>query len=621
MKYNLLDKISSPQDIKSLSNDQLEQLSQEVRDFLISSVSKTGGHLASNLGTVELTIALHKVFDSPDDKLIFDVGHQCYTHKLLTGRKALFETLRQKDGISGFPKTKESPHDAFISGHSSTSVSSAYGIAKAFKLQGIKNHAVAIIGDGAFTGGQVYEALNNAGRSDAQLIVILNHNDMSISKNVGAFARYLSTIRARPSYLKFKSSVEKTLNHTPVVGKPMKKWLENSKSMLKVIIYRSTFFEELGFSYLGPTDGHNINELVRVLRRAKELKRPVIIQVETTKGKGYSFAEENPGAYHSTSQFDPETGSSSDSIRTYSDVFGLTLKKLADDDDRICAITAAMKYGTGLNYFYGAHKERFFDVGIAEQHAVTFAGGLASQGMIPVFAVYSSFLQRGYDQVIHDLSIDNQRVVLAIDRAGIVGEDGETHQGIFDVAFLSQIPNIKIYSPEGYAELEICVQKAVMQDEGVACVRYPRGKNQKTHNLEETTQFCYKNNSEETLIISYGRIFSNCYDAVKELEDTGTKVSMLKLTQIAPLEKEVIDIALSYKQIIFVEEGIAKGGIAEHFGAELIKYNYKGSFVTRAIENVFVPQSTVIEAFETLELDKNSIKKLISSQIDVTNKK
>lgn len=615
MEYKLLNNIDSPNDVKGLSGSELNLLAKEIRHFLINSISKTGGHLASNLGTVELTLALHKVFNSPDDKLVFDVGHQCYTHKLITGRRLMFAKLRTKNGISGFPKTNESEHDSFISGHSSTSISAAFGMAKAFALQGKPNYAVAIIGDGAFTGGQAYEALNNAGRSKTRLIVILNHNDMSISKNVGAFSRYLTTIRARPSYLKLKAGVENALNHTPMVGKPIKGWLENSKSIVKTLIYRSTFFEELGFSYLGPTDGHDMTELIRALNRAKELNKPVVIQVETQKGKGYALAEQNPGAYHATAKFDPNVGSNATgTANSYSETVGLAIKELADADSRICAITAAMKYGTGLQHFYQAHKEKFFDVGIAEGHAVTFAGGLASQGLIPIFAVYSSFLQRGYDQTVHDLAIDKQHVILSIDRAGIVGEDGETHQGIFDVAYLGHIPGVTIYSPEGYEETKMCLKKAVNDDTGVVCVRYPRGAQTKAHNLIESCEYTLSEaNDKNKLLISYGRIFSNCYKAYEELAGIGENISLLKLTKIVPLDRAIIDIACKYRNVYFVEEGIKHGGIAEQIGSLLLENHFKGNYKIRAIDNKFVPQSTVDEAFEGLGMDKNSIISMIKS--------
>ncbi|MFZ2538282.1 MAG: 1-deoxy-D-xylulose-5-phosphate synthase [Oscillospiraceae bacterium] len=616
MEYNLLDKINNPCDLKNLTNKQLTELCAEIRSFLINTISKTGGHLASNLGTVELTVAMHKVFDCPEDKFIFDVGHQCYTHKLLTNRKDRFETLRKKGGISGFPKPSESEYDSFISGHASTSISAAYGIAKAFELQNKKNYAVAMIGDGAFTGGEAYEALNNAGRSKTRLIVILNHNDMSISKNVGAFARYLSTIRSKPSYLKLKSIVEKILRHIPVIGKPLKRWLEDSKSTLKMILYRSTFFEELGYTYLGPIDGHDIEQLINVLTRAKESNSPVLIQVETIKGKGYPFAEQNPGAYHALAGFDVLNGGDNVVMSDcYSNVIGTELTHLADENEKICAITAAMKYGTGLHIFYTAHKDRFFDVGIAEGHAVTFAGGLASQGLLPVFCVYSSFLQRGYDQIIHDLAIDPKHVVLCVDRAGIVGEDGETHQGIFDVAFLSHIPGITIYSPEGYDEAKLCLQKAINQDNGVVAVRYPRGGDSKQHNLPISTTISYVDNDMNMLLISYGRVFTNCFKATKSLETQSVKLSLLKITQIAPLDKEMLEIALSYEKIFFVEEGIKTGGIAEQVCATITAMGYKGSFNTIAIENTFVKQGDVPSVLADLRLDAKSIEKYILQEM------
>lgn len=616
MKYNLLNKINEPCDLKKLTDIQLVELCGEIRTFLINTISQTGGHLASNLGTVELTVAMHKVFDCPDDKFVFDVGHQCYTHKLLTGRRDIFNTLRKQGGLSGFPKPSESKYDSFISGHASTSISVAYGIAKAFELEQKDNYALAVIGDGAFTGGEAYEALNNAGRSKTRLILILNHNDMSISKNVGAFARYLSVIRSKPSYLKLKNSVDNVLRHTPLIGNPLRKWLENSKSVLKTLLYQSTFFEELGYTYLGPIDGHDINQLTNVLIRAKESKSPVVIQVETKKGKGYPFAEENPGAYHAISGFDILNGGDNVVMSDcYSNAIGTELTRMADDNQKICAITAAMKYGTGLHTFYQAHKKRFFDVGIAEGHAVTFAGGLASQGLLPVFCVYSTFLQRGYDQIIHDLAIDNKHVVLCVDRAGIVGEDGETHQGVFDVAFLSHIPNVTIYSPEGYDEAKLCLNKAVNEDSGIVAVRYPRGGNKRKHNLSSSTNINYIDNNSNVLIISYGRIFSNCYEAVNELSkdsENQKRVSLLKITKIAPLDKKIIDIALSYDKIYFVEEGIKTGGIGEQVGSMLIENEYKGEYCIKAIENKFIPQSTVDQAFELLGLDKNSIKEMIS---------
>ena len=435
--YPILSRINDPADIRPMSYDELIALSAELRDFLITHVAQTGGHLASNLGVVELTLALHRVFDTPEDSLIWDVGHQCYTHKILTGRRDRFDTLRQPGGLAGFPKPAESPYDVFIAGHSSTSISAAYAVACANKMKGNGHYAVAVIGDGAFTGGMAYEALNNAGRSKTNLVIVLNHNSMSINKNVGAFARYLAVIRSKPSYLRLKERTEFVLDHIPLVGERMKEALRSSKSLLKFILYHSTFFEELGFAYFGPVDGHDLPALEQTLRRAKSLKQPAFVYVETVKGRGYEYAEKNPAVFHGVGSFDVETGnpdvSSEDS---FSAVFGRELAALADKDDTICAITAAMKAGTGLTEFAARHRNRFFDVGIAEQHAVTFAAGLASQGFRPVAAVYSTFLQRAYDQILHDAAIGGLHVVLAVDRAGLVGDDGETHQGIYDVAFL-----------------------------------------------------------------------------------------------------------------------------------------------------------------------------------------
>lgn len=611
MNENLLSGIDFPGDIKNLSNDELVSLCADIREFLVGTISKTGGHLASNLGTVELTVALHKVFSCPSDKLVFDVGHQCYTHKLLTGRKNSFHTLRQKDGISGFPKPSESEYDAFIAGHSSTSISAAYGIAQAMKLKGEKNFAVAIIGDGAFTGGEAYEALNNAGRSKTRLIVILNHNDMSISKNVGAFARYLSHIRSGPAYLKMKRGVDSFLSKVPLMGAPIKRWLEQSKSTLKTILYRSTFFEEMGFQYFGPVDGHDIPQLIRVLSTAKNSNLPVLIQVETIKGKGYAYAEENPGAYHAIGGFDILNGGDNVVMsECFSNCIGNELTRLAHENNRICAITAAMKYGTGLHTFCSTFKERFFDVGIAEAHAVTFAGGLASEGYIPVFCVYSSFLQRSYDQIIHDLSIDKKHVVLCVDRAGIVGEDGETHQGIFDVSFLSGVPNISIYSPDSYEEARLCLFEAIEKEVGVVAVRYPRGGEKKNHTLPANINFSFDKKGGETLVVAYGRIFSNCADAVAELEED---ISLLKLCKITPLDPQISEICLGYKKILFVEEGIKIGGIAMQLLTFLQESGFDGVFKTIAVSEGFVKQGSVQECLSMLHMDKNSIKKSIKA--------
>lgn len=592
-KISLRD-ISLPSGLKSLTLTQCENLSQEIREILIDTVAKTGGHLASNLGTVELTLAIHRVFSSPKDKIIWDVGHQAYTHKLVTGRLESFSSLRQENGISGFPKPSESVHDAFIAGHSSNSISAACGIARGMKLQGDGHHAVAIIGDGAFTGGLAYEGLNNAGKSEDNIIIILNHNDMSISKNVGAFAKYIAGIRANPDYLNTKQTIEKILNRTPFVGKPLKKVIKSSKAAVKGLIYHSTMFEDFGFVYLGPVDGHNLPELEKTLCTARNLHKPVFVHVNTVKGKGFEPAEKNPGAFHGISKSDMLTGNpeiiSDDS---YSAVFGQELCRLAGEDPKICAVTAAMKYGTGLQYFYSEHKQRFFDVGIAEQHAVTFSAGLSKAGMLPVFAVYSSFLQRAYDQVLHDAAIDGSHIVLAIDRAGIVGEDGETHQGLYDVSFLTGISNVTIYSPSCYEEVKLCLQKALYDTEGVVCVRYPRGADHSSFDKSSlNTSFSLTLNASKTLLITYGRIFDALAQAQKILSVQNAPCDLLKLTQIFPLSDEIFKIAAGYDRVIFFEEGIQKGGIAEYLAAGLLTRGYKGEMHISAI-NGFVKQGTV----------------------------
>lgn len=613
-KPHILERIYSPRDVKKLSREELTQLAQEIRDFLVESISKTGGHLASNLGVVELTLAIHKVFSSPQDKILWDVGHQSYTHKILTGRKDRFDTLRQEDGLSGFPKQSESIHDAFVAGHSSNSISAGYGIAQALKLKGSDNHVISVIGDGSFTGGMVYEAFNNAGRSKANLIVVLNHNDMSISKNVGAFAKYLSTIRAKPEYHDFKKRVERSLDRVPVMGPKIIKSLTSSKSLLKKWIYNTTFFEEMGFEYLGPVNGHNLGELITALETAKSFHCPVVVHVDTTKGKGYSFAEENPGAYHGISTFDIETGNPDVSPKdSFSSEFGSFLTELARNDPKICAVTAAMKYGTGLQHFCTEFRNRFFDVGIAEQHAVTFSAGLASQGKLPVFAVYSSFLQRGYDQIIHDCAIEKQHVVFGIDRAGIVGDDGETHQGVFDAAFLSSIPNVTVYAPESYEELRIMLKTALYHTEGVAAVRYPRGSEKVEHSLtaKEYCDYLLDDQGGEKLIITYGRIANNACKAAAELNERGEKVSVLKLLKISPISPKVVELAKRYSQITFFEEGIKKGGIAQGLLSDLYESGYSGSFKIYAIDGHFVKQGTVENVLKRYHFDSDSMREIV----------
>ena len=611
--YPILSRINDPADIRPMSYDELIALSAELRDFLITHVAQTGGHLASNLGVVELTLALHRVFDTPEDSLIWDVGHQCYTHKILTGRRDRFDTLRQPGGLAGFPKPAESPYDVFIAGHSSTSISAAYAVACANKMKGNGHYAVAVIGDGAFTGGMAYEALNNAGRSKTNLVIVLNHNSMSINKNVGAFARYLAVIRSKPSYLRLKERTEFVLDHIPLVGERMKEALRSSKSLLKFILYHSTFFEELGFAYFGPVDGHDLPALEQTLRRAKSLKQPAFVYVETVKGRGYEYAEKNPAVFHGVGSFDVETGnpdvSSEDS---FSAVFGRELAALADKDDTICAITAAMKAGTGLTEFAARHRNRFFDVGIAEQHAVTFAAGLASQGLRPVAAVYSTFLQRAYDQILHDAAIGGLHVVLAVDRAGLVGDDGETHQGIYDVAFLGSIPGVTVYAPATNAELKAQLSKALYELPGVVALRYPRGSEPgREFGRDPGADWWLRETGSRLLAVSYGRTAAALCQAMDELP---FPADFLKLNRILPLDGELVRKIAGYDRVVFFEEAERAGSVSEGLCLALAEAGFRGGFRAVTLPDGFIPQGKVPELLKTYHLDCGSMKTTLSEE-------
>ena len=605
-----LSDLELPGDLKSLTLQQCKYLCTDIRNLLISSVSKTGGHLASNLGVVELTMAIHRNFDSPNDKIVWDVGHQAYVHKILTGRADQLGSLRQENGISGFPKPEESVHDSFIAGHSSTSLSVACGIAEAMKLQGRDNYAVAVIGDGAMTGGMVYEAMNNCCcKEDSNLIVILNDNNMSISKSVGALGKYLTSLRNSEKYLDTKRKVEKNLNQIPVVGMKMAKGMKYAKDAIKSTILERTMFEDMGFIYLGPINGHSLTELEQVMHMAKSYHKPVFIHVKTTKGKGYLPAEKNPGEYHGISRFDIETGNPEVAAKdSYSTAFGKELVELAEADERICAITAAMKYGTGLQFFGKRFPERFYDVGIAEQHAVTFAGGLASMGQIPVFAVYSTFLQRAYDQLIHDVAIGKLHVVLGVDRAGIVGEDGETHQGLFDVAMLTSIPNTVIYSPSCYEELRLCMKKAIYANKGLAAVRYPRGAEEVSFNRDviSTEHVFNRHSGSDTLIITYGRLYNEAYKAQSLLTERGVKSDILKLTKIFPIARDIIREIKDYRHIVFFEEAERQGGISEKFGDLLMEEGYTGDY-SRVTADGFIKQASVMSALSKLGLTSDKM--------------
>ncbi len=610
MDYKLLSKINGPNDIKKLSAVELGVLSDEIRYKLIDTVSKTGGHLASNLGAVELTIALHKVFDSPKDQIVFDVGHQCYTHKLLTGRFNSFDSLRTIGGISGFCRPSESEHDIFYSGHSGTSVSSGLGLADAKILNNDDHYVISVIGDGSFTGGMVYEALNNGGRGKSRQIIVLNDNKMSISENVGSFAKYLAVIRTKPSYMSFKANTEKVLSKIPM-GSKIARELYNLKTDIKNKLYsQSTFFEDLGYRYVGPIDGHDIEQLCSAFEAAKKVNGPVLIHVITTKGKGYEYAEKFPSLFHGISKFDIDTGEPISSSDSFSEKFGEYLCEHAEKDKTICSITAAMKTGTGLEIFSEKYPERFFDVGIAEEHAITFAGGLAKNGLKPIYAVYSTFLQRCYDQIVHDISLQKLKMILAIDRAGFVGEDGETHHGIFDVAFLSTIPDIKIYSPCCYRSLCADINNALYADEYSVAIRYPRGKphecvSKLRYGCIEYSDYGFENS--EIAVVTYGRITSQAILAVDMLKEKGIEVHAVSLNQIKPLPAGVLDILNKKKKIYFFEEGQKNGSVGERLAFELLETGYKGYYSLTAINNKFVEQASIDQLLSIYKLDASSM--------------
>ena len=617
-EYRLLSTIQTPDDVKQLKEEQLPQLCTEIREKLVEVVSVNGGHLSPNLGVVELTVALHRCFNLPKDSLVWDVGHQSYTHKLLTGRYDQFETLRLKDGISGFPKTEESVYDDFNTGHSSTSISAAFGIANAKLLSGDNSHTIAVIGDGSFTGGLAFEAVNNAGRFNKNFIVILNDNKMSISKNVGAFPRYLTTVRIQPWYIRVKRGTQKLLSKLPGIGRITHAILRRSKSRIKNLVYKNTLFDDFGFTYFGPIDGHNLEELENVFSVAKKENKPVLIHVVTKKGKGYQPAEDNPGEFHGIGKFDIDSGEPISSHKGFSAVFGKLLCDLAKDDDKLCAITAAMTGGTGLKDFSKRYKNRFFDVGIAEEHAVTFGCGMASRGYRPVFAVYSTFLQRAYDQLIHDAALGKNHLVLGIDRAGIVGSDGETHQGVFDVSMLNSIPKTTVYSPTYFEGLERSLKTALYLDEGLAAVRYPRGGElyRPEDFTEESENFnLYGDKTCGRLLVTYGRLFSYAVRAKEELAKEGVEVCILKLCRIRPIDPEAIEFAQSFQQVWFFEEGILNGGIARTFSDMLTLRGYTGCYHIRAIADRFVRQMTVSEALHMLRLDTEGMVNIVKKEL------
>ena len=573
---NILERINGHEDLLSLSDEERNQLCVEIREFLISSVSKTGGHLAGNLGAVELSVAIETVFNTMEDRLVFDVGHQSYVHKLLTGRRADFARLRQYGGIAGFPKPEESASDAFVAGHASSSVSIALGMARARTLQKQDYNVVALIGDGACTGGMAYEGLNDAAVSGEPMVIILNDNEMSIGKNVGGMSRHLSRLRSSEDYLDAKRIYRKVMKKLPG-GKTIYEISSKLKNRLKRFLLHTTIFENMGFTYLGPADGHDLPGLISLLTAARDLKEPVLVHVVTKKGCGYSFAEEDPAKFHGIGKFDPATGKKlAPKVKTFSDSFGEVMIELAEKNDKVCAITAAMPGGTGLLAFQRKFGTRLFDVGIAEEHAISMAGGLAKQGMVPVVALYSTFLQRGYDQIMQDIGLLQLHVVLAIDRAGLVGDDGPTHHGVFDVGFLRQVPGMRILTPVSLAEQQDMMRWAVEKCTGPVAVRYPRG-SEKCYSgsdwegMDGKLVKCHRSGPDVTLL-TYGTMLENVLTAAEILSQQGIEATVLRLLTVSDLPVAQILEQMSEKaNLIVVEEACTNSGIREALAWELRK--------------------------------------------------
>ncbi len=612
----VLEKINQVNDIKKIPPEEYEQLAEEIRQFLITKISQTGGHLASNLGVVELTMALHLCFDFPKDKVVWDVGHQSYTHKLLTGRKSGFDELRKYGGMSGFPKRKESDCDCFDTGHSSTSISAGIGLVAARDLRGGDEHVISVIGDGALTGGMAYEALNNASRLKKNFIIILNDNNMSIAENVGGMSEYLNGLRTNEVYTNFKSGVEQSLNRIPG-GNHLANQLKKTKSGLKQLFIPGMFFEDMGVTYLGPVDGHDIDKLQEVLKKAKRVKGAVLVHVLTKKGKGYVPAERHPARFHGAEPFDIETGLPKNKRKkaNYQDVFSTCMVKLGQRNEKVVAITAAMPDGTGLKRFKNIYPERFFDVGIAEEHAVTFAAGLAAGGMRPIFAVYSSFLQRAYDQVLHDVCIQNLPVVFAIDRAGLVGSDGETHQGIFDLSYLSSIPNMHIMAPKNKWELSDMLKFAVEFD-GPIALRYPRG--EAYDGLREfrhpivygKSEILYE--EEDIALLAVGSMVKTAEVVRHRLKEIGYSCTLVNARFVKPIDTDVVkELAKDHRLIVTMEENVRSGGYGEKVRDYVQEQEIPVHVLTIALPDEYVEHGNVALLYEEVGIDAESVTKRI----------
>ena len=609
----ILERINQPNDIKNLNWDELDVLAAEIREFLVQKVSENGGHLASNLGVVELTIAMHMAYDLPKDKMIFDVGHQAYTHKILTGRKEGFDTLRKFKGMSGFPKRSESDCDSFDTGHSSTSISAGLGYVEAREILGENYQVISVIGDGSLTGGMAYEALNNAAQAKSNYVIVLNDNNMSISENVGGMSRYLDGIRTNHFYNDLKKGVTNTLNKIPVVGKELVSKIRKTKNSIKQLLVPGMFFEDMGITYLGPVDGHNIKALYRTLKEAQRMKHAVLVHVLTEKGKGYAPAEKNPSKFHGISPFDIETGETIEvKVKdTYTDVFGKVMCKVGEQNDKVVAITAAMKDGTGLVHFGRKYPDRFFDVGIAEEHAVTFAAGLAAAGLKPVFAVYSAFLQRGYDQIVHDVCMQNLPVVFAIDRAGLVGSDGETHQGAYDIAYLNHIPNMTLLSPKNKWELADMLRFAA-DHPGPIALRYPRGtaydgmKEYRTPIELGKSEVIYE--GEDIAILSVGHMMEVAQDVYHKLKVQGYNCSLINARFVKPMDEAMLTkMAENHKLFVTIEDGIRAGGYGEKVETFVYRNELPVKVLVNAIPDQYVEQGSISQLRKEIGLDAESI--------------
>ncbi len=611
---SILERINSSNDIKKLPEEELEPLCQELRDYMISSISRTGGHLASNLGAVELTVALHRVYDTSRDRVVFDVGHQSYVHKIITGRRDSFCTLRQHGGLSGFPKPYESEDDAFIAGHASNSVSVALGMARARTLSHADYDVAAIIGDGALSGGLAYEGLANAAASGEPLVVILNDNNMSINENVGGTAHLLESLRVRPGYISFKRWYRDVFTKLP----GLYKFNHAIKEWLKKRLLPGNVFSGMGMYYLGPVDGHDIGKLETVIRWARELRKPVLVHVVTKKGKGYKYAEEHPEKFHGVGRFDIETGELHDSGDCFSAKMGESLSRLADNDGRIIGITAAMSSGTGMDVFSAAHPDRFFDVGIAEGHAVSMAGGMAKQGMVPVFAVYSSFLQRGYDMLIHDVALQNLHVVFCVDRAGLVGSDGETHHGVFDVSYLSSVPDMTVLCPASYAELETMLRAAIYDINGSVAIRYPRGGEGKYTACNTAPETLLREGRDVTLVC-YGIMTNEVLDAAERLAAEGISAEVIKLSMIKPPDFDLVMRSLRKTGKLLISEDVCEAGCV---GSRILEEAAISEIDIRAAKLLnlgegIVPHGTVAELLHDFGLDADGI---VSAAMEMMDK-